>query len=86
MIYWCAMARAKTKKPKGIHIFIARVTGMIIRPWAKLSRNKKYILLGLVLLAGLYYFRGVFFVATVNGSPISRIRVVQELEKSILMV
>lgn len=35
-----------------------------------------------VALAGLaYYYRGVFVAATVNGSPISRLAVIDELEK-----
>lgn len=35
------------------------------------------ILIGL----GLYYFRGLFVVATVNGQPITRLEVIKELEK-----
>lgn len=34
-----------------------------------------------ILLGGLYYFKGVFVAATVNGNPISRLSIVQELEK-----
>lgn len=40
------------------------------------------ILLGIVIVAGvLYYFKGLFVVALVNGQPITRLTIVQELEK-----
>lgn len=40
------------------------------------------ILLGIVIVAGvLYYFKGLFVVALVNGQPITRLAIVQELEK-----
>jgi len=40
------------------------------------------LLIGALLIGGLlYYFRSLFVVATVNGEPISRISMVQELEK-----
>lgn len=48
------------------------------------KKNKVFITFVLVLavIAGaLYYYRGVFVAATVNGSPISRWSVVNELEK-----
>ncbi|MES2437004.1 MAG: SurA N-terminal domain-containing protein [Patescibacteria group bacterium] len=35
----------------------------------------------LIVLAALYYFKGVFIAATVNGSPISRMSVIKDLEK-----
>jgi len=35
----------------------------------------------LVIVGALFYYKGVFVVALVNGSPISRLSVVQELEK-----
>lgn len=54
-------------------------------PTKKSLRFKKrhiVILLGVLLLAGLlYYFRGYFVVATVNGQPISRVSLVRELEE-----
>jgi foldase protein PrsA len=44
--------------------------------------QKVFLLVFLIVLAGLvYYFRNVFIAATVNGEPISRLSVVQELEK-----
>lgn len=48
----------------------------------KLSRRQ--ILTLLIIIAGvgfLYYFRGSFVAATVNGQPISRLSIIQELEK-----
>ncbi len=46
------------------------------------TKRNGIILLVLVLLGvGLYFFRGYFIAATVNGQPISRLQVVQELEK-----
>ena len=52
---------------------------------SKVSRTTKTFIVVLavfaVLLGGLYYFRGVFVAATVNGTPISRLSIVQELEK-----
>jgi len=46
--------------------------------------NKKIVIpaiaIGLVLVA-LFYFKGTFVAATVNGSPISRLSVVSQLEK-----
>ncbi len=47
-------------------------------------RQKKMIVIAAVIvlpLATLFYFKSVFIAATVDGSPISRIRVVQELER-----
>lgn len=38
------------------------------------------VVIGLVL-AGLYYYRGQFIVATVNGTPITRYEVIRELEQ-----
>lgn len=44
------------------------------------QRMRMYVILGLVLVA-LYYFKGLFVVALVNGKPIMRYQVIQELEK-----
>ncbi len=47
-------------------------------------RQKKMIIIAAVIvlpLATLFYFKSIFIAATVDGSPISRIRVVQELER-----
>jgi hypothetical protein len=35
-----------------------------------------------IILGGLYYFKGLFIVAVVNGQPIYRLSVIQTLEKS----
>ncbi len=46
------------------------------------TKRNGIILLALILLGlGLYFFRSLFIAATVNGQPISRLQVVQELEK-----
>lgn len=36
----------------------------------------------LVMIAFIYFYKGLFIAATVNGSPVSRISVIQSLEKS----
>ena len=44
----------------------------------------KYVIIGIVVLliaGGLWYGRGIFVAATVNGAPISRLSVVRESEK-----
>ncbi|MBI4079443.1 MAG: SurA N-terminal domain-containing protein [Candidatus Levybacteria bacterium] len=51
---------------------------------AKAIRNKIIIIpLAIIVIAGLlYYFRGLFIVAIVNGKPIDRISFTKELEKA----
>ena len=73
----------KETKEKGI----IKNTKKAAALWAKRIRkfifvNKVFFLsLFVVLLAGaVYYFRGYFIVATVNGHPISRYSVLRELE------
>ena len=47
-------------------------------------QNRRLIIFWLVVIiigGGLYYFKGVFIAATVDGSPVSRLSVVSELEK-----
>lgn len=46
-------------------------------------KNRKFLILLFIILVGgfLYYFKGLFIVATVNGQPVTRIGFVQELEK-----
>lgn len=39
------------------------------------------IVAALVIVGALYYFRGLFIAATVNGQPVSRFSVIQQLEK-----
>lgn len=48
---------------------------------SKINKKKLAILLVFIILAGiLYYFRGQFIIATVNGRPISRLALIKELE------
>lgn len=49
-----------------------------------LKVSRKYVMIGLVVVALavlLYSYRSLFIAATVNGQPISRLSIVQELEK-----
>lgn len=46
----------------------------------KQLRMRLYVVLGLALVA-LYYFKGLFVVALVNGKPVMRYDVIKELEK-----
>lgn len=50
---------------------------------ASTTKSRKYLLplVILVILGILYLFRGFFIAATVNGQPIGRLSVIQELEK-----
>ena len=51
----------------------------------RLTFNRNQLLIGLlvvVVLVLIYYFKGVFVAALVNGKPITRIEVVRELEKN----
>jgi len=54
-------------------------TGKKIKKMASANFLSK-ALIGVLVLAGLYYFRGQFIVATVNGKPITRIALIRELE------
>ncbi|MBP9719050.1 MAG: SurA N-terminal domain-containing protein [Candidatus Levybacteria bacterium] len=74
-----AVAKRKSPAPKVSSESIAETTA----PMA-VKVSKKYLLIGgvVVLLAvALYTFRSFFIVATVNGQPISRLSLIQELEK-----
>lgn len=52
------------------------------QPLVKLFKSKIILIVIVVLIfAVLYYCRNLFIVATVNGQPISRISLIQELEK-----
>jgi len=46
-------------------------------------KNRKFLIpLFLILIGGiLFYFKGLFIVATVNGQPVTRLALIQELEK-----
>lgn len=49
----------------------------------RLSRKQWLLSLAVIMLvAGIYYFKNLFVVATVNGEPISRLAVISDLEKS----
>ena len=46
-----------------------------------IKKNKQSLLLLILIFLGmLYYFKGIFVAAIVNGKPISRLRVIKELE------
>lgn len=53
-------------------------TVQVSRPWKRLL-----IVAAVLLLLGalLYYFKGLFIVSIVNGEPISRLKLIQQLEK-----
>ena len=67
----------------------ARTTGMmptnsgVNRPWLKSTKLTNWLIaVWIVVIAGaLYYFRGQFIVATVNGQPIFRSTLIHELER-----
>jgi len=46
-------------------------------------KTRKFLIILFLILAGgiLFYFKGLFIVATVNGQPVTRIALIQELEK-----
>ena len=46
-------------------------------------KSKKFLIFLLLIIIGgvLFYFKGLFVVATVNGQPVTRIGLIQELEK-----
>ena len=46
-------------------------------------KTRKFLILLLIIIVGgvLFYFKGLFIVATVNGQPVTRIALIQELEK-----
>ena len=48
----------------------------------EINKQKASIIAGVIILLALgFYFKGVFIAATVNGSPISRLSIIRELEK-----
>jgi hypothetical protein len=50
----------------------------------KFISMKMAIIIAIIIILGalLFYYKGLFIAATVNGSPVSRISVISELEKS----
>lgn len=88
------MAKAKAKKAKKTSApKRAKVTKVVSAPKLSLPKvnlpklpsiDRRKTLIGfgvVVVLVLLYFFKGLFVAAVVNGTPISRIALVQELEK-----
>ena len=80
-------SRTKTSKitsPQRVRIEEESKIDDVERP-SFLSRFKtrKFLILLLIIIVGgvLFYFKGLFIVATVNGQPVTRIALIQELEK-----
>lgn len=51
----------------------------------RVNINKNQLIIGLAIVVALiliYYFKGLFIVAVVNGKPITRLEVIGELEKN----
>ncbi len=65
--------------------FLVAKVNMLKKCVSKMSKTTRSFVIVLVvfvvLLAGFYYYKGIFIAATVNGSPISRLSVIRELEK-----
>lgn len=74
--------RASATKKK-ISVETMPVTQTTSYPSASMKFNKKYIIIGIVLVlaALLFMFKSLFVVAVVNGQPISRLALIGELEK-----
>lgn len=70
------MPRGKTVKKD---LEAAPVTRPELTPVQK--KQMRIALVLIVVAAVLYYYRGVFIVASVNGQPISRLSVISELER-----
>ncbi|MFZ2300042.1 MAG: hypothetical protein WAW00_02830 [Candidatus Moraniibacteriota bacterium] len=71
-------ASGKTAK-EAAHALIAKIRTVDIS-----RQNKRLIIFWVaaaIVAGGLYYFKGLFIAATINGSPVSRWSVVSELEK-----
>jgi len=65
---------AKVAKPQEIKVSYSFLS--------RFKTRKFLIPLFLILIGGiLFYFKGLFIVATVNGQPVTRIALIQELEK-----
>lgn len=61
-----------------------RLNQYVQRSWHWLVRHVRsvgVVLIVLLAVGGLYYFRGVFVAAVVDGKPITRLSVIKELEK-----
>ncbi len=52
------------------------------RKQINLSRNQLILTIVIVVIVLLYYFKGLFIAAVVNGQPISRLSVVEQLEQT----
>ncbi len=51
------------------------------KPSMKISKKHFVVLILIIIFGLLYYFKGLFIAATVNGQPITRFSVISELEK-----
>ena len=76
--------KATTKKQEETSDMVIAKPETSVTEKAPVKANKRLLLLALVLAlaGGLYLSRGIFFAALVNGSPVTRLEVVKELEKS----
>lgn len=67
---------------KSSHSSPAEVMSAKKRTSIKITRNKIIIfVIAIIVIALLYYYRSFFVAAVVNGQPISRFSVIQQLEK-----
>lgn len=57
-------------------------TSLSPKAYSKLNKNQIILLVVVALLAILFYFKSLFIAATVNGTPITRLAVIQRLEKT----
>jgi hypothetical protein len=80
-----AAAKSTTVVKSTTPIVASKVTTeKITTPQREVKIRKPYLILIIVIIllgAALYYFRGLFVAAVVNGQPISRLSVVQQSEK-----
>ncbi|MFZ2187596.1 MAG: hypothetical protein WAV46_03185 [Candidatus Moraniibacteriota bacterium] len=78
------VAMGETKGAVAKKVFMAQVNALKVCV-AKMSQTTKSFIIVfavfVVVLGVVYYYKGVFIAATINGSPVSRLSVVRELEK-----
>lgn len=63
---------------------VAKTTAPISSPTTSFQIKKPYLIAGITILAAValgYYFKSFFVVAIVNGQPITRLSIIQQLEK-----
>lgn len=75
------MEHTHTQEPQTVQAETAPDSPVLSRP----KKPRAYVVLGgaavMLLLAVAFYFKGIFVAATVDGSPISRLSVIAELER-----